>query len=89
MVLGLVLIGIGIVVPSWACAIPGLVLLVVGGVVGLYGGFFYDVQGGSSLSGRLQDAKNDAEFEFPGAGTRRSKSDVEQDVRRRWLSDDE
>jgi hypothetical protein len=55
----------------------------------LYGGFFYDVQGGSSISGQMQDVKNDAEFEFPGAGTMRSKSEVERDVRERWLSDDE
>jgi hypothetical protein len=89
MVTGLVLIGVGIVVPSWAWAIPGMVMLAVGGATGLYGGFFYDVQGGSSISGQMQDVKNDAEFEFPGAGTMRSKSEVERDVRERWLSDDE
>lgn len=89
MVAGLVLIGVGIVVPSWAWAVPGLVLLVVGGVAGLYGGFFYDVQGGSSLTEQMDDVKKDAEYQFPGAGTMRKKDEVEQDVRDRWLSEDE
>ena len=89
MVAGLVLIGVGIVVPSWVWAVPGLVLLVVGGVAGLYGGFFYDVQGGSSLTEQMDDVKKDAEYQFPGAGTMRKKDEVEQDVRDRWLSEDE
>jgi hypothetical protein len=89
MVLGLVLIGIGVVVPSWAWAIPGLVLLAVGGVAALYGGFFYDVQGSASVSGQMQDVKEGNEHEFPGAGTMRSKAQVEREVRERWLSDDE
>jgi hypothetical protein len=89
MVTGLVLIGVGIVVPAWAWAIPGLVLLVVGGVAALYGGFFYDVQGGASVSAQLQDIKEGNEREFPGAGTMRTKSQVEQDVHERWLAEDE
>ena len=89
MVAGLVLIGVGIVATSWVWAIPGLVLLVVGGVAGLYGGFFYDVQGGGSMSTQLRDVKEGNEHEFPGAGTKRSKSEVEQGVRDRWLSEDE
>ncbi len=66
MVVGLVLIGVGIVVPSWAWAIPGIVVLLIGGVAGLYGGFFYDVHGGPSASGQLRDAVEGNEYEFPG-----------------------
>jgi hypothetical protein len=89
MVAGLVLIGGGIVATSWAWAVPGLVLLVVGGIAGLYGGFFYDVQGGGSMSTQLRDVKEGNEREFPGAGTKRSKPEVERAVRDRWLSEDE
>ena len=89
MVAGLVLIGIGIALPSWSWAIPGLVLLIVGGAAGLYGGFFYDVQGGASLSVQLHEAVEGDEFEFPDAGTTRSEDEVKQDVHQRWLSDDE
>lgn len=89
MVAGLVLIGGGIVATSWAWAVPGLVLLVVGGIAGLYGGFFYDVQGGGSMSTQLRDVKEGTEREFPGAGTKRSKPEVERAVRDRWLSEDE
>jgi hypothetical protein len=89
MVAGLVLIGIGIVVPSWAWAIPGVVVLVIGGGAGLYGGFFYDVHGGPSASGQLRDVVKGNEYEFPGADTKRSEEEVKQDVRRRWLSDGE
>jgi hypothetical protein len=89
MIAGLVLIGAGIIAASWAWAVPGLVLLVVGGAVALYGGFFYDVQGGASVSSQLQDVKEGKEREFPGAGTMRSKDQVEQEVRDRWLSEEE
>jgi hypothetical protein len=89
MVLGLVLIAIGIVVPSWLWAIPGMVLLVAGGAAGLYGGFFYDVQGGSSIGEQLKDVKEGNEFEFPGAGTKRTEAQVKEEVHERWLSDDE
>src|SRR4051812_22415282 len=89
MVGGLVLIAAGIIAESWAWAIPGIVLLVVGGVAALYGGLFYDVQGGASVSAQLQDVKEGKEHEFPGAGTMRSKDEVEHDVRERWLSEDE
>jgi predicted membrane channel-forming protein YqfA (hemolysin III family) len=85
MLAGLVLIGIGISVRSWAWAVPGLVLLVVGGVAGLYGGFFYDVEGGASARGQLRDALEGNEHEFPDAGTMRSEEDAKRDVRRRWL----
>ena len=87
MVIGLVLIGAGIVVQSWAWAVPGLVLLVVGGVAGLYGGFFYDVQGGASAQAQLHDVITGEEHEFPGAGAKRSEAEVKRDVRRRWLRD--
>jgi hypothetical protein len=89
MVLGLVLIGVGIVVASWTWAIVGLVVLAGGGAAALYGGFFYDVQGGSSLKGQLKDVKEGNEFEFPGAGTKRTEAQVKEEVHERWLSDDE
>jgi hypothetical protein len=89
MVVGLVLIGVGIIGTSWAPAIVGIVLLVVGGAFALYGGFFYDVQGGSSMSDQIEDVKEGNEHEFPGAGTTRSEAEVKQDVHRRWLSEDE
>jgi predicted membrane channel-forming protein YqfA (hemolysin III family) len=84
MVAGLVLIAIGIAVQSWAWAIPGVVVLVLGGVAALYGGFFYDVQGSAS-SGQLTDVIEGNEHEFPGAGTKRSEDELVRDVRRRWL----
>ena len=89
MVVGLVLIGLGISVDSWSWAIPGLVVLGLGAAVALYGGFFYDVQGGASASGQMHDALEGKEYEFPGADTKRSEEEVKHDVRRRWLSDDE
>src|SRR5690349_6899075 len=84
MLAGLVLIGIGIVVPSWAWAVPGLLLLLIGGAAGLYGGFFYDVQGGASLSAQMHDVVEGAEHEFPGAGTKRSEAEIKEDVHERW-----
>jgi predicted membrane channel-forming protein YqfA (hemolysin III family) len=89
MAAGLVLIGVGIIVPSWAWATTGLVLLVLGGVAGLYGGFFYDVQGGSSPSIQMREVKEGDEYEFPDAGSTRSEAEVKKDVRERWLSDGE
>jgi hypothetical protein len=89
MVLGLVLVGAGVIAGSWAWAVPGLVLLAIGGAAALYGGFFYNVQGGSSVMTQLEDVKEGKEHEFPGAGTRRSKDEVEHDVRERWLSEDD
>jgi predicted membrane channel-forming protein YqfA (hemolysin III family) len=88
MVIGLILVGIGIIGTSWPPVIVGIVLLVVGGVFGIHGGFFYDVQGGA-LSAQMGDVKAGAEHEFPGAGTTRSEADVKEDVHRRWLSEDE
>jgi hypothetical protein len=89
MIAGLDLIGAGIIAGSWTWAAPGLVLLAIGGAAALYGGFFYDVQGGASVSSQLQDVKEGKEREFPGAGTMRSKDQVEQEVRDRWLSEEE
>ncbi len=89
MLAGLVLIGAGIVVASWAWAIPGLVLLAIGGVAALYGGFFYDVQGGASLSAQMHDVVENAEHQFPGAGEKRSEDEVKRDVHERWLHDRE
>ena len=89
MVVGLVLIGVAILAESWAWAVPGLVVLALGGVVGLYGGFFYDVQGGASPSTQLKDVREGNEFEFPGASTKRSEPEVKREVRERWLDDGE
>jgi hypothetical protein len=88
MLAGLILIAIGIIVPSWAYAIPGLIVLAVGAVPAVYGGFFYDVQGGASLRNQMRDAVEGKEHEFPGADTIRSEGEVKRDVRRRWLTDD-
>jgi predicted membrane channel-forming protein YqfA (hemolysin III family) len=89
MLTGLVLIAIGIVAETWAWAIPGLVVLVIGGVAAVYGGFFYDVQGGTSIREHVHDVVEGREFDFPGAGTKRSEAEVKDDVHRRWLSDGE
>jgi hypothetical protein len=89
MLIGLVLIAIGIVAETWAWAVPGLVVLVVGAVAGLYGGFFYDVRGGASIHEHVHDVVEGREFDFPGAGTKRSEAELKADVHRRWLSDDD
>jgi hypothetical protein len=89
MAAGLILIGISIVATTWAWALPGLLLLVIGGGCGLYGGFFYDVQGGASPGAQLEDVKENAQFEFPDATTKRSEPEVKRDVRRRWLGNRE
>lgn len=88
MVAGLVLIGVGVIVQSWAWAIVGLVLLGCGGAAGVYGGFFYDVQGGPA-SAQLHDVVEGGEHEFPDAATKRSEPEVKRDVRERWLADGE
>jgi hypothetical protein len=87
MAAGLVLIGVGIIIPSWTWAIVGLFFLGCGGVAGIYGGFFYDVQGGASPSTQLRDVVEGNEREFPDARTKRSEAAVKQDVHERWLSD--
>src|SRR5690348_7794899 len=89
MVAGLVLIGAGIIATSWTPAVIGIVLLAAGGAAALYGGFFYDVQGGASVQAQLRDVVEDNEHEFPGAGTKRSEDEVKEDVHRRWLNDEE
>jgi hypothetical protein len=65
MLAGLILIAAGIVAQSWTWAIPGLVLLVIGGAAALYGGFFYDVQGGASASAQLHDVVQAASTSSP------------------------
>jgi hypothetical protein len=85
LLLGVVLVGWGIIVESWTWAGVGLVALVAGGLLGLYGGFFYDVQGSASASAQLHDVVEGNEHQFPGAGTTRSEHEVKRDVRRRWL----
>ena len=89
MLVGLVLVAIGISLTTWAWAIPGLVLFVVGAGVALYGGLMYDVQGGSSVRVQMHEIAEGREYEFPGPGTKRSEEEVKQDVRRRWLNDGE
>jgi hypothetical protein len=89
MLVGLVLLGIGISLTTWTWAIPGLVLLAAGGGVAVYGGLMYDVRGGSSARVQLHEVVEGREYEFPGAGTKRSEDEVKRDVRRRWLDDDD
>ncbi|HEX3223979.1 MAG TPA: hypothetical protein VHR35_15555 [Nocardioides sp.] len=85
MITGLVLIAIGIMAVTWAWAVVGIVVLGVGAAAGLYGGFFYNVQGGSSIGAQIHEVAEGAEYEFPGAGVKRSEPEVKRDVRRRWL----
>jgi hypothetical protein len=85
MITGLVLIAAAVITGSWRWAVPGLVVLAVGVGAALYGGFFYDVQGGAGA--QLKDAVEGNEHEFPGAGTVRPEDEVKRDVRRRWLRD--
>jgi len=74
-----------VIVGSWLWAGPGLAVLVVGGLLGLYRGFFYDVQGGGSLSAQAHDVTKGAEHQFPVPGTMRSEAEAGRDMRRRWL----
>jgi hypothetical protein len=85
MMAGLVLIAIAIIATTWTWAVPGLIVFAVGAACGLYGGFFYDVQGGASPSAQFGDVKENARFEFPDATSKRSEPEVKRDVRRRWL----
>lgn len=89
MFVGMLLIAWGTIVGSWAWVVPGLVVLAAGAGLALYGGFFYDVQGGGSVSIQAKDVLHDAEHEFPVAGTIRPEAEVKRDVRRRWLGDRE
>ena len=84
---GLVLVAVGVIVESWTWAVPGLVVLALGAALALYGGFFYDIQGGASASAQLEDVVEGNVHEVPGAGTLRSEDEVKRDVRRRWLRD--
>jgi hypothetical protein len=89
LVVGLVLVGVGVVVMSWLWALIGLALLVVGGAAAVHGGFLYDVRGGASVREHVEEVEQGVEFEFPGAGTRRSQDEVERGVRERWSDDPE
>jgi hypothetical protein len=71
---------------SWTLMGIGLAMLVVGGGLALYGGFFYNVQGGA-MSTQLKEAAQGGEHEFPDARSRRSEDEVKEDVHRRWLHD--
>src|SRR3954451_864652 len=83
---GLVVTAVGNLQGSGAWMTIGVAALVVGGALALYGGFFYDVQGGA-LTGQLKDAAEGSEHEFPDATTLRSEDEVKEDVHRRWLHD--
>jgi hypothetical protein len=87
LVAGLVALGIGVALQSWTWAIVGIALLVVGAGLGLYGGFFYDIQGGA-VSTQLGEAVRGEEFESPAPGQRWSEEEVREDVRSRWLDDE-
>jgi fatty acid desaturase len=87
MIAGLVLIGIGIIVLSWIWAVIGIIVLVVGGVAGIYGGFFYDVQSRTTPDTELADAAKGEERMAPGPGTRRSLRRLEADHPRRRRED--
>src|SRR4051794_34345471 len=84
MVAALVVIGIGDLQGSTTLIVVGIVVLAVGTAAAIYGGFFYDVQGGA-LTAQVEDAVKGNEHEFPEAGTIRSEDEVKEDVHRRWL----
>jgi hypothetical protein len=71
---------------SWTLMGLGLALLVVGAGFALYGGFFYNVQGGA-MSAQMKEAAEGGEHQFPDAMSRRSEDEVKEDVHRRWLHD--
>jgi len=85
LVVAMVVIAVGNLESSMVLTLVGIVLLAVAGAAALYGGFFYDVKGGSSVPAQLSDLKEGNEHEFPGADTIRHEGEVTRDVRRRWL----
>src|SRR3954469_21929575 len=87
MVAGLMVAAAGNLMHSWTLMGIGIAMLVIGGGLALYAGFFYNVQGGA-LSAQLKDAAEGGEHEFPDATTRRSEDEVKEDVHRRWLHDE-
>jgi hypothetical protein len=87
LIAGLLVTAAGNLLHSWTLMGVGMAMLVIGGGLALYGGFFYDVQGGA-LSAQLKDAAEGGEHEFPDATTRRSEDEVKEDVHRRWLQDE-
>ena len=84
LIAGLVVVAVGDLQHSWTLIVVGAAMLVVGGGFALYGGLFYDVQGGS-FSGQVKDVASGDEHEFPDATTTRSEDEVKEDVHRRWL----
>ena len=80
-------LGIAVTLTSWAWAIVGIVLLAVGGGVGLYGGFFYDIQGGP-LNAQVASVVHGDEHESPAPGEHWPEEEVKKDVRSRWLDDE-
>lgn len=54
--LGAVVLGLGVSLTSWAWSVPGVVLLLAGGVLGAAGGGLYDVRSGS-VSTELEDVR--------------------------------
>jgi predicted membrane channel-forming protein YqfA (hemolysin III family) len=83
---GLVVTAIGNLAHSWTLMGIGIAMLVIGGGLAVYGGFFYNVQGGG-MSAQLEEAAKGGEHEFPDARSRRSEDEVKEDVHRRWLHD--
>jgi hypothetical protein len=83
---GLLVTATGNLQHSWTLMGIGIAMLLIGGGLALYGGFFYDVQGGA-LSAQLKDAAEGGEHEFPDATTTRSEDEVKEDVHRRWLNE--
>lgn len=88
LIAGMVVIAVGNLNDSTVLQVVGVLVMIVGGAAAIYGGFFYDVQGGSSVSEQLSDVREGTTREFPGADTIRHEDEVKEDVRRRWLHDD-
>src|SRR3954449_10407442 len=74
LVAGLVVTAIGNLQHSWTLMGIGIEMLLVGGGLAVYGGFFYNVQGGA-MSAQLKDAAEGEEHEFPDARSRRSEDE--------------
>ncbi|WP_151082959.1 hypothetical protein [Nocardioides cynanchi] len=85
LLLGLVVLAWGVILGSWDWSGVGLAVLVVGGLLAVYGGFFYDVQSSASPRAQFHDVVEGNEHQFPAAGTMRSERELKRDVRRRWL----
>lgn len=83
LLIGLVLVAWGLMAQSWPIAVPGLVALALGAVLGWYGGIFYDVQSSPSVQEQVHDVVEGNAHEVPGPGTKRSHEALKRENRQR------